>query len=163
MAPAAWVEDPRTLHAHVAVLPPVAGRTWMGVVFVDIHGQVRRRIGRAVPDTPTRDLADFRAILYALWNSRRLGSRWVAVYSDNPGVVAQINGDGEVDPALVGPYLEVRALLHAYRGARVEVQESHWGRDALAAAEAARAGYTDDILDDLPLWAGQPMGERSTA
>ena len=163
MDPAGWAEHPRTIYAHVAALPPAAGRTWMGVVFVDVHGQVLRRIGRTAPDTPTRDLAAFRGILYALWNSRRLGSRWVVVFSDNPGVVAQINGDQEVDPSLVGPYLEVRALLHAYRSARVEVQRSHWEREALAAAEAARTGHTDDIIEDLPLWAGRSMEERSTA
>jgi hypothetical protein len=165
MGPVARGEDPRTIHAHVAVLPPADGRTWMGVVFVDNRRQVLRRIGRTLPATPTGDLAAFRGILYALWNSRRLGSRWVIVHSDSPDIVAQINGDRDVDPSLVGLYLEVRALLHAYRSARVEVQESPWGAEALAVAEAARAGHTDDILEieDLPLWAGRPMQERFSA
>mgnify|MGYP001216248894 CR=1 FL=1 len=146
----------RAIHAHVAAAEPVAGRAGMGVVFVDTHGRVLRRIGRMLPGVATRELAAFRGILYALWNSRRLGSRWVVVHSDNPDVVAQINGVLDVDPALVGPYLEVRALLHAYRGARVEAGETIMGREAAAVAQAAIEHDTDDIVEDLPLWAGQP-------
>jgi len=116
-----------------------------------------------LPGVTTRDLAAFRGILYALWNSRRLGSRWIVVHSDNPDVVAQINGAKDVDPALVGPYLEVRALLHAYRGARVEPGETMWGHEAAASAQTALEHDTDDVVEDLPLWAGQPMLERSSA
>ena len=151
------------LHAHVAASPPIAGGASIGVVFVDAFGRVLRRIGRTVPDTPTPDHAAFRGIVYALWNSRRLGSRRVVVHSDNPGVVAQINGEEEVPPDLVGPYLEVRALLHAYRSARVEVQRTPWGREARDAAEAAHTGDTDTIIEDMPLWAGHPMEEQSMA
>jgi hypothetical protein len=151
------------LHAHVAASLPVAGRAGIGVVFVDAHGRVARRVGRMVSDTPTHDLAAFRGIVYALWNARRLGSRRVVVHSDNPGVVAQIGGNRDVDPALVGPYLEARALLHAYRAARVEVQMTCWGREAQAAAEAAQGGDTDEMIEDLPLWAGRPIGQLSTA
>jgi ribonuclease HI len=129
----------------------------MGVVFVDVHGRVVRRIGRTAPNTATHDLASFRGIVYALWNSRRPGSRRVVVHSDHPSVVAQINGHRDVDPALVGPYLEARPLLHAYRRARVEVQRTPWGREAEAAAEAAPARDTDDVIEDLPLWAGRPL------
>src|SRR5207253_4591631 len=52
--------------------------------------------------------------------SRRLGSRRVVVYCSDRDVVAQINGEDDVPEEYVGPYLEVRALLHAYRAARVE-------------------------------------------
>ncbi len=114
--------------AHVAAAPPIAGGIRTGVVFVDAHERTVRRIGWTVPGVVTLDLAAFRGIVYALWNARRLGPRRVIVYCDNPSVVAQINGCQDVDPALVGPYLEVRALLHAYRSARVEVQGTRWGR-----------------------------------
>lgn len=161
------VEQVRTntklLHAHVATASAGDGHAGMGVVFVDGHGRIVRRIGRMLPETTTSDLAAFRGILYVLWNSRRLGSRRVVVHSDNPSVVAQINGDQEVEPALIGPYLEVRALLHAYRSARVEADSTGWGREALAVAEAARAGDTDDAIEDLPLWTGQSLWEKSTA
>ncbi len=153
----------KSLHAHVAVSTPVGSRASMGVVFLDADGRVLRRTGRVLPDTPTRDLAAFRGIIYALWNSRRFGARWVVVHSDNPGVVAQINGDQEVDPALVGPYLEVRALLHAYRSVSVTVDQTRGDREALEVAQAARAGDMEETIEDLPLWAGQSMGERSTA
>ncbi len=153
----------RAIHAHVAAAEPADGHAGMGVVFVDAQGRVLRRIGRRLPGVATRELAAFRGILYALWNSRRLGSRWVVVHSDNADVVAQINGAREVDPALVGPYLEVRALLHAYRGARVQAGEAIWGREAAAIAQAALEHDTDDIVEDLPLWAGQPMLERTSA
>ncbi len=153
----------RALHAYVAAAEPAGGRAGMGVVFVDSRGRLVRRIGRMLPGVTTRDLAAFRGILYALWNSRRLGSRWIVVHSDTHVVVAQINGAQDVDPAFVGPYLEVRALLHAYRGARVEAGETTWGREAAATAQAALEHDTDDIVEDLPLWAGQPMLERSSA
>lgn len=133
----------------------------MGVVFVDSHERTVRRIGWTVPGVATLDLAAFRGIVYALWNARRLGPRRVIVYSDNPSVVAQINGRQDVDPELVGPYLEVRALLHAYRSARVELQGTRWGRVAREAAEAAERGDTDEIIEDLPLWERQQVGEPS--
>jgi len=153
----------KTLHAYVAAAGPVNGRAGMGVVFVDAQGRVLRRTGRMLPAVSSRDVAAFRGILYALWNSRRLGSRSVMVHSDAPDVVEQINGGRDVDPSLVGPYLEVRALLHAYRGARVKTDTTAWGRDAGAVAETALERNTDDTVEDLPLWAGQSMPERSTA
>jgi ribonuclease HI len=156
------------LHAYVAAAGPEGDRAGMGVVFVDVHGQVLRRIGRTLHGVTNRDLGAFRGILYALWNSRRLGARRIVVHSDSPDVVAQINGTQEILPALVGPYLEVRALLHAYRGAQVKTGETLWGREAaalanVALANAALTNDTDEIIEDLPLWAGQPAQTRSTA
>jgi len=154
----------KTLHVYVAAAPSSGGRAGMGVVFVDAQGRVLRRIGRTLPGVESPDLAAFRGILYALWNSRRLGPRSVVVHSDSPGVVEQINGAREVDAALIGPYLEVRALLHAYRGARVKADRSGWGQEAAAVAEAALDLDTDDTIEDLTLWAAQTAGlERSSA
>jgi|GEM_PF-5508469 len=78
-----------------------------------------------------------------------------------PAAVARINGHRDVEPSLVGPYLEVRALLHAYRSARVETDQMGWARDALAIAETAREHDPHDV-EDLPLWAYQ-VPERSPA
>ena len=154
----------KTLHAYVAAAPSCGGRAGMGVVFVDAQGRVLRRSGRTLVGIENQDLAAFRGILYALWNSRRLGPRSVVVHSDTLGVVEQINGTREVDTALIGPYLEVRALLHAYRGARVKADRAAWGHEAAAVAEAARDHDTDDTIEDLPLWAGQAATlERSSA
>lgn len=153
----------KALHAYVAAAEPTGDRAGMGVVFVDAHGRVLRRIGRTLHGVTSRELAAFRGILFALWNSRRLGSRWIVVHGDTPDVIAQINGEREITPALVGPYLEVRALLHAYRGARVKADETLWGREAAVLAETAVQHDTDDMTEDLPLWAGQSALTRSTA
>jgi reverse transcriptase-like protein len=157
-----WVST-KALHAYVAATGAEGNRAGMGVVFVDVHGQVLRRIGRTLHEVTSRDLAAYRGILYALWNSRRLGARWIVVHGDTADVIAQINGDQEIPPTLVGPYLEVRALLHAYRGARVKTDDTLWGREAAALAQTALAGNTDDIVEDLPLWADRPALTRSTA
>gem|GEM_PF-890021 len=157
------LNEPRTstklkvIHAYVAAAEPADGRSGMGVVFVDSQGRALKRIGRSLPDVQSHDLAAFRGILYALWNSRRFGVRHVVVHSDTPVVVEQVNGDREVDDKLVGSYLEVRALLHAYRQARVLADGSAWGREAAAIAAVALQHNTDDVVeDDLPLWSGEP-------
>lgn len=156
------LNEPRTstrfkvIHAYVAAAEPANGRSGMGIVFVDSQGHVLKRIGRSLPDVQSHDLAAFRGILYALWNSRRFGVRHVVVHSDRPAVVEQVNGDREVEDFLVGPYLEVRALLHAYRQARVLADRSAWGREAAAIAAVALEHNTDDVVaDDLPLWSDE--------
>jgi ribonuclease HI len=70
-----------------------------------------------------RSRLTFRAVVYALWTARRLGFRRVAVHSDDPGAVAQINGERRVDPEAVGLYLEARALMHLYKSASTDVGE----------------------------------------
>lgn len=163
------ITEPRTsaklkvIHAYVAAAESLDGRSGMGVVFVDAQGRVLKRIGRALPGVESQGLAAFRGILYALWNSRRFGVRHVIVHSDTPVVVAQVNGDREVEDRLVGPYLEVRALLHAYRQARVLADRSAWGREAAAIAAAALQHHTDDVVeDDLPLWSEEPARPASS-
>jgi len=159
--------NPNTLHAFVAAAEPAAGRTGMGVVFVDSHGRALRKVGGALPGVTNRGLAAFRGIVYALWNSRRLGSRRVVIHCSDQDVVAQINGDADVAEEFVGPYLEVRALLHAYRAARVGPSTEGtgdllWQNEAQALADAALDHDVDETVEDLPLWAGA-MQERSTA
>ncbi len=155
----------RVIHAYVAGVTDVA---WagVGVVFVDAHGVVLRRVARRVP-VSAEHVAEFRGILHALWMARRLGSQRVVVHCDNPTVVAMINGHREVRLDLVGPYLEVRALLHAYRSARVEAGQMGWEQDAAAMAAAALAfdvsapPLTDVIVEDMPLWSWQTAAERA--
>ncbi len=151
MPPGASPGDTRALHAYVAVAAAEPERPGIGIVFVNAGGRVLRRVRQALPAGTPRELAAFRGILYALWTSRRLGSRRVVVHSDTPAAVACINGRRDVEPSLVGPYLEVRALLHAYRSARVETDQMGWARDALAIAETAREQDPYDV-EDLPLW-----------
>jgi Reverse transcriptase-like len=158
----------RAVHAYVAAAQG-GQRASLGVVFVDARGEVLRRVGRRVPPS-SKDLAAFHAVLYALWTARRLGSRRVVVHSDRPGVVAQINGGQAVEGDLVGPYLEVRALLHAYRSARVEDGgQMGWEQEARAMAEAALTfdvhayDVTEVVVEDLPLWTSQITSERTPA
>ncbi len=155
-----------TLHAFVAAADPASGRTGTGIVFVDQAGRALRKIGRALPGVTDRGLAAFHGIVYALWNSRRLGSRRVVVHCAEHEVVAQINGETEVLEQFVGPYLEVRALLHAYRAARVEqcrlgTGELLWQDEAQALADASVSHDIDETVEDLPLWARTEA--RSTA
>jgi len=158
---------PMTLHAYVGAAKQDGGRTRMGVVFADPQGRTLRKIGRTLPGTTTMSLAVFRGIVCALWNSRRLGARRVVVHCPDLDVAAQINGDREVDEEFVGPYLEVRALLHAYRAARIEPgpatpNEMAWQRIAQSLADAPLDHDVDETVEDLPLWSGL-MEERSTA
>jgi len=143
------------IHAYVAAAPSGRG-AGIGIVFVDGHGHVLRRAGRRLPVCTTEQAA-FQGVLYALWTIRRLGTRRVVVHADSEAVVAQINGDHEVDLDLIGPYLEVRALMHAYRSARVDTDQTGWGgQEARTAAEAAlKSASTEVIIEDLPLWAGR--------
>ena len=81
------------------------------------------RLSPALPVVRQDARSAFRAIVYVLWRVRRLGYRWVAVHADDPAAVAQINGSRQVEPDAVGPYLQVRALMHLYRRASVDVGE----------------------------------------
>jgi ribonuclease HI len=159
--------QPEAVHAFVAAPEPRQGRAAMGVVFVNSRGLALRRIGRRLPDVADRDLAAFRGIVYALWHSRRLGTRRVVVHCANETIVRQINGEADVPESLVGPYLEVRALLHAYRAARVEYCSGGsgdllWQHEAQALADRALDRDVDETVEDLPLWSGTPA-HRSTA
>ena len=78
---------------------------------------------RPSTDASARSWLTFRALVYALWNGRRLGFRRIALHSDDPGAVAQINGQRRVDPETAGLYLEARALMHRYTSATIDVGE----------------------------------------
>jgi len=155
------------LHAYVAAAEPASGRMGTGIVFTNAQGRPLRKIGRALPEGTNPGLAAFRGIVHALWTSRRLGCRRVVVHCQDREVVAQINGEDDVAEEYVGPYLEVRALLHAYRAARVEPghqgrDDAHWLRVAHELANAAMDCEVDETVEDLPLWSA-PVAERSTA
>lgn len=139
----------RRVHAYVAAVRS-DGRCGIGVLFVDDRGHVLGRIRRTLPHAD-RDQAVFQGVVAALWSARRLGTHAAIVHVDDPRIVAQINGEQQVSWELVGPYLQVRALLHAYRDGRVEADLLGWGPAAIALAEAA-LNPPDSAVDDLPLW-----------
>jgi ribonuclease HI len=98
----------------------------LSVVFVDARGRAHEHVSLAPSRADTGCERAFRGIVYALWNARKLGYRRVVVHSDEPSAVAQLNGERRVDPSLIGPYLEARALMRAYRSARIETGELRW-------------------------------------
>ncbi|HLW46857.1 MAG TPA: hypothetical protein VKW09_03735 [bacterium] len=111
---------PRLLHVYIATAPRLNAAP--SAVFVDEAGHVLDRVPlvRISQEGPH---AARRAIVYALWKVRRLGYRSVALHADEPAAVAQMNGERDVDPDAVGPYLEARALMHLYKSARIDVGE----------------------------------------
>jgi hypothetical protein len=115
------------LYAYVASGNDDAGRS-LSLTFVDDGGRVQQLITLTPVGTRTPCERALRGIVHALWTARTLGYRRVIVHSDQPEAVAQINGARRVDPGLIGPYLEARALMHAYRWARVTVGEIRWER-----------------------------------
>jgi len=115
------------LYAYVASGNDDAGRS-LSLTFVDDGGRVQQLITLTPVGTRTPCERALRGIVHALWSARTLGYRRVIVHSDQPEAVALINGGRRVDPRLIGPYLEARALMHAYRWARVTVGEIRWER-----------------------------------
>ncbi|HXX38764.1 MAG TPA: hypothetical protein VEP50_11595 [bacterium] len=111
------------LHAYVAATNDA---DILSIVFVDARARVLDHIALAASDASTACARALRGIVYALWRSRRLGYRRVAVHSDVPGAVTRLNGERPLEPSLIGPYLEARALMRAYRWARVDVGELRW-------------------------------------
>ncbi len=106
-----------------------------------------RRLRRNDPAPPA-----YRGLLLALWEARRMGARELILGTDDADVAACLNGTGAPTEEATVPYLQIRALLHAFRSAEVRHLTPGWDRDATTAAEAAL--HPDrPICTDLPLWA----------
>ncbi|HKX19678.1 MAG TPA: hypothetical protein VJT33_16880 [bacterium] len=122
---------PRLLHVYIATAPRSSAAP--SLAFTDESGRLLDRIpldrlprhpaGRRPSAVPARPHLTFRAVVYALWNGRRLGYRRIAVHSDDPAVVVQLTGERPVDPDAVGLYLEARALMHLYKRATFDLGE----------------------------------------
>lgn len=94
--------------------------------------------------------AGYRALVLGLWEARRAGAKLLDVAVDTPEVAAQVEGTEEPAVEVIGPYLQVRALLNAFDRVRIRhVLTPSVQRAANAAAVAVRPRprYTD-----LPLW-----------
>ncbi len=145
-----------TLHVTLSVQPATEDRpAAIGLVFCDRDGRVLRRIGRTV-GTQSREAAGFRGLLHALWLSRRFGARSVTIACDLPEVVGLAQGGEPIPDRLVGPYLQVRALVHAYKA--VTLIASPAPEAAVAAVEAQRRYRDREVtVDDLPLWADRDL------
>ena len=117
------------------------GRAGLGIVL-RAGGESVQVIRRAVlAGSPVE--AAYRAILTGLWYARTTGTRRVRVYADHAEAVRQLGGELDLPGELTGVYLQVRALMNAYRWSEMEftARESNV-EAALAALEA---------LDEEPL------------
>jgi len=133
------------------------GRAALGVVIRDVDGQVLRVSGRAIGDA-SLEVASYRAVLHGVWRAKRLGAQRVRVFTENPEIVAQLEGHDEVPADLIGLYLQTKAMLNAYRWSRVELIVRDLNADAALAAAGsleqatAPTGAADEDDLDLPLW-----------
>ncbi|HET8679656.1 MAG TPA: reverse transcriptase-like protein [bacterium] len=94
--------------------------------------------------------AGYRALVLGLWEARRAGAKLVDIAVDAPEVAAQVEGTEDPPIEVIGPYLQVRAMLNAFDHARIRyVLSPHVQRAAKAAAVAVRPRPR---YADLPLW-----------
>jgi len=101
----------------------------------------------------------YRALVLGLWEARRAGAKIVEVAIDAPDIAAQVEGAEEPPSDVIGPYLQVRALLNAFRQVRIRhVPSSHNQRAAATAALVVRPRLR---YADLPLWAAAARTEAA--
>lgn len=131
------------------------GRTAAGTVLRGGAGETLRLTGRAFGKIP-RIQASYRALLRALWNARSLGARRLRVHTDDVELIAQLEGQVDVPPELIGLHLQVRAMLNAYRWSSVRlIPREQNGEATLAALDALErqpVGQDADEIESLPLW-----------
>ncbi len=142
----------QTMEIYASIAAGPSGCVALGVVLRDAEGHTVSVTTRAL-GTISREEATYRALLLGLWRAKRGGAHRIRIYTDHPDVVAQLRGHGEVPPPLVGLYLQVRAMLNAYRWRVLEgIDRARNAEAALAAMEALdRPPETDDV-ESLPLW-----------
>jgi len=117
------------------------GRAGLGIVL-RAGGHTVQVIRRAVR-AASRQEAAYRAILAGLWYARTTGTRRVRVYADHAEAVRQLGGESDLPGELTGVYLQVRALMNAYRWSEMEFTARE------ANVEAALAAL--EALDEEPL------------
>lgn len=129
------------------------GRAGVGIVL-RAGGQTVRVIRRAVVCASPQE-ASYRAILTGVWHARTAGTRRVRVFADQRDVVEQVNGDADLPGDLTGVYLQVRALLNAYRWSALEfvARESN----VEAAVAALEALDEEPIMRDEEYEAVEPL------
>ncbi len=147
-----------TTEIYASTAAFASGRVAMSVVVRDPDGHTVT-VATRVFGTATREEAAYRALLYGLWRAKRAGAQRVRVYTDHVEVVAQLHGNSEVPSALVGLYLQVRAMLNAYRWRSLEtIDRTRNAEAALAAMEALDRPPDSEEVETLPLWRS---GERA--
>ena len=129
-------------------------------IAIRAAGETVRVIRRAVLASSPVEVA-YRALLHGLWRARTTGTRHVRAYVDNAHLAAQLGGSEDVPPELTGLYLQIRALLNAYRWSRVEFLPR--AQNAEAAIAAVEALDQDPRLHEEDLDAPEPLPLFSSA
>jgi hypothetical protein len=130
------------LHVYVAAAKAPDA---VSVAFVDARARVLEHVALAAAQTAPPCARALRGVVYALWQSRRLGYRRVAIHCDVPAAASLLAGERRLEPALIGPYLEARALMRTYRWTRIDVGELRWWH-----GPADAVGSTTEQLSVLP-------------
>ncbi len=113
------------------------GEAGVGIVFQDEEGalffKAYRYIGRA-----TNNIAEYKALIFALEKARKLKAKSVRLYSDSQLLVNQIKGDYRVKDAKLKPLLrEALSLIEEF--SKVEIKGIDRGENQLADSLANRA------------------------
>jgi ribonuclease HI len=132
------------LYAQASAAPPERGsggpELWagIGVTLKDRYRRTVLKCGHAVR-ADTHEEAAYEAVIFALREAYKLGTRSIAVYCDHGAVVAQINRESDVPDTYTARYLEVRALMNQFRWSQVRPGEPgrHYGVQGLAQRAAA--------------------------
>lgn len=129
------------------------GRAGLGIVL-RAGGHPVKVIRRAVLASSPVDAA-YRSILTGLWYARTTGTRHVLLYADHADAVRQLLGEAKPSEELTGVYLQVRALMNAYRWSELVfiARESN----VEAALPAIEALDEEPVLGDEEFTAADPL------
>jgi hypothetical protein len=95
----------------------------------------------------------YSALLLALWEARRIGAHAVVLSTHDVDVAAQLAGAEPPAPGMIGPYLQIRALRHAFRSVEIRHLQVDDASEILKAASSRRTRQNRRSWADLPLWA----------
>lgn len=141
--------DSLTVCAAAAVS---GGRLAAGVVIKQGQATVHAA-ARVIDERPKRVAAVYRALAYGLQKARQMGARQIQLMTDDEEVIAHLKGEAWVASTLTGAYLQVRALMNAFREVHLAWVARDCNADAVLAAEEALGLLPHfDSSRLLPLW-----------
>jgi len=113
------------------------GPSAIGIVIKDAKGKVLKEIGEYIGEF-TNNVAEYRALLWALEEAKTMGAGSVEVRSDSDLLVSQLQGSYKVKSPDLGPlYLDAIRLLRGF--SRYTVTKIPRGENAAADAVANRS------------------------
>ena len=131
----------------------------IGVVIKSARRHTLRKISHTtVTDDPI--VAAYEAIATALREARKMGARAVVVYTDNDGVINQLEKTARVDAGQLARHLEARSLLNQFHRAEVQLASPEQTEVPRQLAEEALEGESAriDVTSQLAL----PIAETGT-